>query len=57
MQRSLEALRLQPLGRTTAVFFSMVLDFIQTIRRTLGKHEQLGIANKNEATTYNSHTR
>lgn len=35
----------------------MVLDFIQTIRRTLGKHEQLGIANKNEATTYNSHTR
>ena len=24
----------------------MVLDFIQTIRRTLGKHEQLGIANK-----------
>ena len=26
--------------------FSMVLDFIQTIRRTLGKHDQLGIANK-----------
>ena len=24
----------------------LVLDFIQTIRRTLGKHEQLGIANK-----------
>ena len=24
----------------------MVLDFIQTIRRTLGKHDQLGIANK-----------
>ena len=24
----------------------MVLDFIQTIRRILGKHEQLGIANK-----------
>ena len=24
----------------------MVLDFIQTIRRTPGKHEQLGIANK-----------
>ena len=24
----------------------IVLDFIQTIRRTLGKHEQLGIANK-----------
>ena len=45
-QRSLEALRLQPLGRTTAVCFSMVLDFIQTIRRTLGKHDQLGIANK-----------
>ena len=44
--RSLEALRLQPLGRTTAVCFSMVLDFIQTIRRTLGKHDQLGIANK-----------
>ena len=45
-QRSLEALRLQPLGRTSAVCFSMVLDFIQTIRRTLGKHDQLGIANK-----------
>ena len=45
-QRSLEALRLQPLGRTTAVCFSMVLDFIQTIRRTLGKHDLLGIANK-----------
>ena len=42
----LEALRLQPLGRTTAVCFSMVLDFIQTIRRTLGKHDLLGIANK-----------
>lgn len=26
--------------------FSMVLDFIQTIRRTPGKHDQLGIANK-----------
>ena len=26
--------------------FSMVLDFIQTIRRTLGKHNQLDIANK-----------
>lgn len=26
MSRSLEALRLQPLGRTTAVCFSMVLD-------------------------------
>lgn len=24
----------------------MVLDFIQTIRRTLGKHDQFGIANK-----------
>ena len=24
----------------------MVLDFIQTIRRTLSKHDQLGIANK-----------
>ncbi|RHA80970.1 hypothetical protein DW916_17335, partial [Segatella copri] len=24
----------------------MVLDFIQTIRRTLGKHDQLDIANK-----------
>ena len=24
----------------------MVLDFIQTIRRILGKHDQLGIANK-----------
>lgn len=45
-QRSLEALRLQPLGRATAVCFSMVLDFIQTIRRTFGKHDQLGIANK-----------
>lgn len=26
--------------------FSIVLDFIQTIRRTPGKHDQLGIANK-----------
>lgn len=26
--------------------FSIVLDFIQTIWRTLGKHDQLGIANK-----------
>lgn len=35
----------------------MVLDFIQTIRRTPGKHDQLGIAKKNEATTYNNHAR
>ena len=35
MQRSLEALRLQPLGRTTAVCFSMVLDFIQKRREQL----------------------
>ena len=26
--------------------FSIVIDFIQTIRRTPGKHDQLGIANK-----------
>ena len=44
-QRSLEALRLQPLGRTSAVFLHGIR-FMQTIPRTRSAYNTLGIVHK-----------